>query len=187
MENYQATILSQYANSPKIMQLIENMNGYLDPTADLAAFYQWVWDLDQAQGFGLDIWGKILGLSRNITALGTTSILDDTTYRTMLYVKAAANICATTAPALNQLFTQLFTYFLDQGRAYVVDLGNMHMLYVFEFALSPLDFAILKYTNLIPHPAGVKFDILQYQGEPVFAFDENNYLMSGFDTGYWSA
>lgn len=184
MQNYQATILSQYANSPTILQLIENMNGYLDPSVDLDAFYTWVWDIDTAQGFGLDIWGKMLGLSRNITALGTTYTLDDATYRTMLYVKAASNICATTAPALNQLFTQLFS---SQGKAYTVDLGNMHMLYVFEFSLSGLDLAILKYTDLIPHPAGVKYDILQYNGEPVFAFDENTYLMGGFDTGYWSA
>lgn len=184
MQNYQATILSQYANSPTLMQLIENMNGYLDPSVDLEAFYSWVWDLDTAEGFGLDIWGKILGLSRNITALGTTYTLDDTTYRTMLYVKAAANICATTSPALNKLFSQLF---INQGRAYVVDLGNMHMLYVLEFTLSSLDFAILKYTNLIPHPGGVKFDILQYSGEPVFGFDIETYLISGFDTGYWSA
>jgi len=192
MQNYQATILSQYANSPRILALIDAMNAYLDPSADIEALRTWVWDLDQAQGFGLDLWGRILGLKRTITALSTTYTLDDASYRTMLYVKAAANICATTAPALNQLFTQLFkpqdvNPAPDRGRAYVVDLGNMHMLYVFEFVLSAFDFAIMKYANLIPHPAGVRFDIVQYNGEPIFGFDLDTYLISGFETGHWSA
>jgi beta-lactam-binding protein with PASTA domain len=62
--NFEQTVISQYANSPTLLQLIQNMNGYLDQTANFAAFYNFVWNVDTAQGFGLDIWGKIVNVSR---------------------------------------------------------------------------------------------------------------------------
>ena len=62
MENVSQTILSQYANSPTITQLIQNMDGYIDPSADIDSFYDMIWNIDSAVGKGLDIWGKIVGL-----------------------------------------------------------------------------------------------------------------------------
>lgn len=64
MQNFDQTIISQYANSPTLLQLIENMNVYIDPRANLLEFYNFIWNVDTAQGFGLDIWGKIVGVSR---------------------------------------------------------------------------------------------------------------------------
>lgn len=64
MNNLEQTVISQYANSPVLMQLIANLNGYIDPTADIDNFYSYVFNIDTAQGFGLDSWGKILGVSR---------------------------------------------------------------------------------------------------------------------------
>ena len=64
MNNVNQTIISQYANSPTLVQLIQNLNVTIDPSADLDKFYSFVFDLNQAQGFGLDIWGKILGVKR---------------------------------------------------------------------------------------------------------------------------
>lgn len=62
MLNFQQTIISQYANSPTLTQIIENMNGAIDQRANMKNFYDFVWNLDTAQGFGLDIWGRIVGL-----------------------------------------------------------------------------------------------------------------------------
>ena len=58
------TVLSQYANSPTIMQLLSNMSAYLDPGVNIDAFYQLVWNVATAQGYGLDVWGRIVGVSR---------------------------------------------------------------------------------------------------------------------------
>ena len=49
-----------------LLQLIRNMNAYIDPRADLQAFYDNVWNIETAVGFGLDIWGRIVGVSRDI-------------------------------------------------------------------------------------------------------------------------
>ena len=58
------TVLSQYANSPTIMQLISNLNTYIDPATNIDSFFQLIWNVYTAQGYGLDVWGRIVGVSR---------------------------------------------------------------------------------------------------------------------------
>jgi hypothetical protein len=74
MEDVEQTIISQYANSPTLLQLIQNVNEYLDPAANFAAFYDFVWNVNTAVGFGLDIWGKIVGVSRLLTVPGSNPL-----------------------------------------------------------------------------------------------------------------
>lgn len=64
MNNYRETLLSQYANSPTITALLDGFNTAIDPSVDIDAFYEVVWNVATAQGFGLDIWGKIVNVSR---------------------------------------------------------------------------------------------------------------------------
>ena len=66
MIDVERTIISQYANSATIVQLVQNMNTYLDPRADFDNFFDYVWNVESAQGFGLDIWGRIVGISREL-------------------------------------------------------------------------------------------------------------------------
>ena len=66
MINVEQTIISQYANSATISQLVRNMNTYLDPRADFDTFFDFVWNVDTAQGFGLDIWGRIVNIRREL-------------------------------------------------------------------------------------------------------------------------
>jgi hypothetical protein len=75
MQNLEQTILAQFANSPTIAQLVTNFNQYIDPRADLDSFYSMVWDVDTAQGFGLDYWGKIVGVARQLTIPGGATYL----------------------------------------------------------------------------------------------------------------
>lgn len=55
-------MIIQYANSPRLMALSQNLQGYLNPDADIDAFFNVVFNVDTAVGFGLDIWGRIVGL-----------------------------------------------------------------------------------------------------------------------------
>lgn len=66
MENVEQTIISQYANSATIVQLVQNMNQYIDQTTNFQAFYDYVWNVNTAVGFGLDVWGRIVDVSRNL-------------------------------------------------------------------------------------------------------------------------
>lgn len=194
MINVEQTIISQYGNSATITQLIQGMNVYLDPRADFDAFYNFVWNVDTAQGFGLDIWGRIVNISRELqiadggpyfgfkqanmhpfnqapfrTGVATTStyFLSDDAYRQLILVKALANISATTAPALNQLLQNMFA---GRGRCYVNDLGNMQLRYTFEFLLTPYEFAIMTQSGALPRPAGVQATLVN--NERYFGFSQ---------------
>lgn len=200
MINPFSTVLSQYGNSPTLDQLIDNWNVYIDPTANLDAFYNIVINVLTAQGFGLDIWGQIVGISRTIkipavpvaeTYFGfqeaedyepfgqapfwsaedaINSIdLDDSDYRTLILVKARSNISNCTSRSYNQL---LQTVFKGRGVAYVEDLGNMQMAFVFNFALLPVEQSILNNSGAFVNPAGVQILIRQGDFTLNFGFQE---------------
>lgn len=69
------SLISQYANSPTLVQLLNNMNEYIKPDTDFDQFYSFVWNVETAQGFGLDIWGRIVGVGRQLTIPGAGEYL----------------------------------------------------------------------------------------------------------------
>ncbi|CUJ80799.1 DUF2612 domain-containing protein [Achromobacter sp. 2789STDY5608628] len=200
------TIISQYANSPTLVQLANNMDDYINPDANFDAFYDFVWNVETAQGFGLDIWGKIVDIGRMLTVPGDVSYLGyeeaiswqpfnqapfftgvqatqtyrlaDDAYRKLILVKALANISDCTSPSLNRLLSNLFA---GRGRCYVSDTGNMEFRYVFEFALEPYEIAILTQSGAIPKPAAVLANVLQVDRSTTFGFNEG--LMQPFGSG----
>lgn len=197
MEDVERTIISQYGNSTRLIQLVRNFNEYIDQRTNFDAFYEFVWNVDTAKGKGLDIWGRIVGVRRELqinpslvyfgfdtgvndtTPFGqapfydglpatNTYILEDDAYRVLILAKALSNISSTTAAAMNQLLQNLFP---DRGRCYVNDLGNMTMRYTFEFLLEPFEIAVVTSSGVLPHGAGVL--VLVFQSElPVFGFSE---------------
>jgi hypothetical protein len=201
MENVDKTIISQYSNAATLVQLIHNMDGYIDPSADIDAFYSNIWDIDSAFGKGLDIWGKIVGLETGrilkipsselnlgFNEAGTLSAtpfgsgafysgspvsqnyyLGDDAFRTLILVKALANITDGSIPSYNKLLQSLFA---GRGRCYVNDLGNMQMRYTFEFYLQPFEMAIMTQAGVLPRPTGVFASVAQIPVPNIFGFAE---------------
>jgi len=66
-----ATCVSQYANSPIITTLIQNFSAYLDQTQNTDNFIDFMLDISSAQGYGLDVWGTIVGVTRVLFIPGT--------------------------------------------------------------------------------------------------------------------
>ncbi|MDI9276156.1 DUF2612 domain-containing protein [Pantoea sp. EABMAA-21] len=64
MNNVRDTILTQYAASPNLRSLIESFNTTMDMTEFTDEFLTAIWDVSTATGYGLDVWGKIVGVSR---------------------------------------------------------------------------------------------------------------------------
>jgi beta-lactam-binding protein with PASTA domain len=196
MFDFEATVISQYANSPTIMQLCNNLNQYIDQSANFANFYNFVWNVDTAVGFGLDIWGVIVGVSRLLQIPNTTAyvgfdiktesqpaqdwtpagssaapynnppvggafytghnateayLLPDDAYRQLILAKAFANICTTTAPAINQILQNLY----GTGTAWVLNTGPMGISYNLSFTPTAIQLAILEQSGVIPTPPGV--------------------------------
>lgn len=191
MINVERTIISQYGNSATITQLVKNIDSYIDPRADFDTFYSYVWNVETAQGFGLDIWGRIVGVDRTINVPASTPNpggfpftsgayqMTDAQYRTVILIKALANITNCTAQSLNQLLSNLFA---SRGRCYVRDLGSMTMEYRFEFWLQPFEYVIITGFTVAPRPAGVLASVYQIDVPNTFGFAESLQLQP-FDQG----
>lgn len=168
MKNVEQTIISQYGNSAAISALIYGMNENIQPDTNIDDFYNFVFNVETAQGFGLDIWGRIVNISRAVFTNPVTYLSDDA-FRSLILLKALSNISYASAPSINQL---LQNWLADPGaRAYVIDTGNMTMEYVFEFALTGVQFEIIKNSNIFLRPAGVRATIVQLAG-PYIGFAE---------------
>lgn len=198
MKDWKKTVISQYANSPSLLYLLNSINEWIDPSADINLFYRRIWDLKTADGIGLDIWGRIVGIGRVLSvpiasdAFGfNTDGLDfqpfgqapfyvpgqeyenlslgDEDYRRLIFIKAAANIAACDVKSLNTILKGLFP---DRGRCYVNDYGRMHIRYNFEFELTAVEIAILNIEGIFPRPAGVGFSFSQIPVGIFFGFSE---------------
>lgn len=192
----QQTIISQYGNSPRLLQIIQGFSDSIDPGTDIDEFHSMVWDLSTATGFGLDIWGKIVGVNRLLEVPTTDKYLgfdestdgepfgqeplyngpqtgayelSDDAFRTLILLKALSNISDSTAASYNRM---LATLFAGRGRCYAVESTKMHMQLTFEFYLEPYELAILEQSGALQPPSGVSLQLLQAQLSGTFGFSE---------------
>ena len=183
MKNFSQTFISRFVGDPVLFSLISSFNAAMDPSADIAAFLQYIWNVNTAVGNGLNIWGKIVGVPRTIPSSPPIT-LEDSDYRTLILVKAAANIGNVTVPTLNRLLTQIFS---DSGTVFVQDNLNMTLTYVFNFPLTTAQIAIVESSGVLPRPAGVQINLkFPDQPTPFFGFDSSSPFVAGFDTGVWA-
>lgn len=195
------TLISQYANSPIITAIVENMAQWLQPDVDWANFYALYWNLDTAQGQGLDYWGDILGVGRLLTIPNSeltfgfqdNAVPPDVTpfnegpfnsrgssnSQTYLLNDTAYRtllfakaLSNISAMSAPALNQLLQNLFPGRGQCYVLDGLDMSMQVVFEFSLTAVEFAILTTSGAFPHPGGVKFSIVVIPDTTTFEFFE---------------
>ena len=185
------SIQSQYAASPVIRALIDAMNLRIDPAVDIDLFYEKIFDIYTAEGWGRDNWGRILGAGRLLQVepgdyfgftgsgmepfeqgtfyypgLTNNYYLSDSAYRDLLLFKALANISPSDIATLNKLLGRFFT----NGGVYIVEAAPMEIRFVFEFILSPYEQSLLRLDFIPPHPAGVGYHWLEAPPESTFGF-----------------
>jgi hypothetical protein len=183
-----ATIINQYANSQILTGIITAFSAAMDLTEPFDEFYDNVWNILTAKGWGLDVWGRILGVRRTFQQIPTTRnfgyqeatvanadpfnvspfydgpsltgafSLDDDTYRALLLAKAAFNNTDCSIPSINTIMLSLFP---NRGNCYVTDDGNMTMTYTFKFPITAQELAMLAQSGILPKPTGVKATIVQ--------------------------
>jgi len=205
------TIISQYANAPTLKQIIEDFSEAIDPRRVIDLFYAMVWNIKTAQGWGLDVWGRIVGVQRLLKLPSTVSdyfgfhggsgqpfnqapfydprtdatsyFVSDSVYREMILAKAYANITVTTTPNISAVLRILFG---DRGRCYALSEGKMTMHYVFEFELNDVEKAIISQSNILPRSAGVKVLVMQIISSDTFGFNGSDcqpFNQSPFNAG----
>ena len=181
-----STIISQYANSPILTTMITNFFSYINQTKNLDAFFDKIRNLDTAVGYGLDVWGRIVGINRVLAIpdgdryfgfdeaypdfdpfnqspffkgdpLTSNYPLSDDGFRVLILAKAFSNICDGSIGSINRLLVMLFG---SGGGCYVQDNLDMTFTYVFNFTPTPLQLAILSQSGVMPRPTGVKAIVL---------------------------
>lgn len=183
--DWEKTIISQYAYKPKLVGMVAGFAEAISPQDDLDAFYDKLWNIQTAEGYGLDVWGRIVVIERTLQLVtryfgfdegspdydpfnvspfykgaGTTSSyrLSDDAYRVLILAKALANISYGSIPGLNAVLQLLFP---GRGPCYVADNQDMTLTYKFGFNPTPVELAIIESSNVLPRLAGVKtlFDV----------------------------
>lgn len=193
MKTWRETILSQYANSPRLLALIAAFDARVDPEADIDAFYREVFDPRQARRWGLDVWGRIVDIARTIALehsdvafgfqgsglhpfgqapfysdqAGSSFSLQDEAYRKLIFFKAGINISDGSMRSLNRI---VHTMFADRGRAMAIHVGTMKIRFFFDFYLMPYEAALVRREDVPPKPAGVGFDVYQVKRSETFGF-----------------
>jgi hypothetical protein len=129
--------------------LLESVNEWISPDANFEAFYNLIWNVDTAEGYGLDVWGRIVGISRVLKVArgfyfgfgeprdrgvfneapfydGQQLLFDfeltDDQYRLLIFAKAALNLTNCAIPAINRILLNLFP---GRGNCYVTDGRNL--------------------------------------------------------------
>jgi|ERR1039458_1673645 hypothetical protein len=183
------TIISQYANSPILTQLIENLDDYIDQTTNFNNLFDWIWNVDSAQSYGLDVWGRIVGVNRILTVSGgkyfgfeeQVPTVDDfgpggqgpfyagipLTGNYSLSDQAYRQLIFAKALAnicdgsIPGINQILMNLFGGYGRCYVKDGQDMTMTYTFEFLLNPVQASIVEQSGVLPKPVGVSTSVVQ--------------------------
>lgn len=205
-EEIPTTLQSQYSASPNISALVSSFENIL-PNEDIELFYEKIFDIYTAQGVGLDIWGRILGIGRTISiqdnysyfgfqnqglsgfnqesfyekyTTSTFNMPDDAYRHYLLLTKAFANISSADSMTLNYILSEIF----PEKRAYVLTVGTMQIRYVFEFELSALEVSVFN-LGLLTRGAGVGYEYYQIPLETTFGFDGSE--CNSFENGVFES
>lgn len=200
-------ILAQYANSPRLMAIVDLISSMICPSEDIEMLYRDIVNIETASSFGLDVWGRIVGISRfvatedkhseryNFSESGGSNqypfatqsefnfmSVDDNTFRHMIMMKALSNISPATAYNINSMLLALFR---ERGRAYYVKTGTMTAEIVLEFTPSIPEMYLIRHSGIIPRPAGVEVKLSILKVEGTLGFNEaKDYV--GFNVGMFS-
>ncbi|AYN25785.1 DUF2612 domain-containing protein [Buttiauxella sp. 3AFRM03] len=201
---WQDTVLTQYSASQKLLSIISTFDQAtsLDDFTD--EFITRVWDLTTCETYGLDVWGKIVNISRYIIApIESTSFgfgeADDANpdYPTPFNespffggVQETTNVRLGDDAYRTLILCKAFTnisiatipelnkflkiLFYERGRAYCVNYRDMTMGITFEFELAPYEESIMTNYDVVPIPSGVLININQIVS-PYFGFASDAY------------
>lgn len=181
------TILSQYSNSPRMAVILQSFAQALDTEAFYEQWYANVLNPQTATGWGLDVWGRIVGVSRvlQVAASGYIGFQEASSTGLSESVRnfgtgvwfngqpSTTNYALTddayrrlifakaaaniTDGSITSLNAIVTMLFGDRGRSYVFDGQDMTLTYTFGFSPTPVDLAIIYRSGVLPRPTGVLY------------------------------
>lgn len=203
-------VISQYAASPRILSLLVKKAALLDPGKDLMLWYDGIFNPKTAQGVGLDIWGRIVGIGRMLWMQNTEFFgfafqllenfdqapfwnesesegqfrLTDEAFRFLIFYKAAANIGRGDMASINALLNSLFEAGHGPANSCVLEVAPMEIRAIFRFYLTGYELALLQQYGLLDRPAGVGFSWYQHDPNEMLGFAGQQ--LQNFDNGIFT-
>jgi hypothetical protein len=177
-EELQPYILTQYSCSPTIVQLLSDFRDNIDPQADINLFAEKIMNIDTAEGIGLDILGRIIGMQRVVRYSGKTITLTDALYRRLLMYKAFANISDSTMATMNKMLNMLFGENIIFAKNLVMEARNgneyyntfpMHVRFIAQRNLTEEEKLLFALGATLNLSAGVGWSLVVNQSN-VFGF-----------------
>ena len=189
--DYASTLYSQYSNSPVITSLLDFFSQWIDANESVDGFYDQIWNVETAVGYGLDVWGRIVGLNTGRVlpvypteylgfneAGNLAGISNSWGHATWYSGETLTSNVSLTDDAFRLLILAKAATNIWDGSipglnailralfpgqiAYCTDGLNMTMTYTFGFSLSPVQISIIFNSNVLPRPAGVSVTVVQY-------------------------
>lgn len=190
--SYTTRLVGQYANSPVMLKLANGLGTLFDDSPFIKNWYDVVFNLETATGYGLDVWGAILNRSREFVYNGDRYYLQgaqtiggvtftaeqmENLYRQVLQLTAMRYVGNASISSLNTLIQFIFK---DEGECYCLEYGTMQIRYVFRFYLDKVKQAIIE--TIDPHPSGVGSSYEYLPSQTYFGFVVRN--VSGLNQPY---
>lgn len=175
-------ILWQYDDAERLKALVAGEQAFMDEavTKFWADFDANIFKLSTCNTFGLELWGRLLGVARpTYIEDHVTYEYSDEQYRLVLQARIYLLTFDGSICALNKFFKMLFPEYP------VIITDNYDMTVTIGFVQEPTDDikTILRDSNFLPRPAGVEY-IMDWQTDytTVFGF-EGQVPTEGFDNG----
>ena len=188
LDGYRRLLTSEYKTRPRLtswlLWLLSEGLTYKNTVQEfLDAF-----NLDAAEGVQLDIIGRIVGVDRLLSfhpVSGDSPLMNDSTYRMVIKAKIIQN---TWKGTLDELYEAWAVLFPEVRYFQIQDLQDMTYNVVIMGAFTPLERELIANGYIIPKPEGVRINLLTItdtSGLPLFAYDVDTYLLSGY-TSHWA-
>nr|DAI60696.1 MAG TPA: Protein of unknown function (DUF2612) [Caudoviricetes sp.] len=179
----QEYIISQYSNSPTIKSILNYFSDDISTNEDISSFLKNIMDIDTANGVGLDVLGRIIGIPRTAPFYDGTSVtLNDEDYRDLLKFKALANISDSTMENLCKATIELYKnryqmFVLQKNKEGTLANGDkynttpMQVRFVWRAnSITNVDRVLFYNGMLALLAAGVGWDVLVVSEDPIFGF-----------------
>ena len=162
-KRYSKLLIIQYQNdfNRKFIEIITRL--FIEQVNNIVLKFKVNFNLNTAEGVQLDLIGALVGLPRD---LNRGTIVNDTIYRFLLYLKILKN-----SVAYNNLDFKDFFYYFFTDKLIFVDNHNMSVdFFINDVEPEIIDILVSDKDEFLPAPAGVRIEVIKPLTEKLFCF-----------------
>ena len=173
-------ILWQYEKAENLKGLISRKENWYN--TNLNDFWLKIVDdflnIQMATDWGLNLWGKILNVSRIYNVNGVQTTLSTELYRRLILGKISLTRSNGTVPEINKYLNFIFSNHITAttNAAVVKDNFDMSVYYVLNFEPTDEELALIYSRTFFPTPAGVKDKIYLLDQTTIFGFQNTGFM-----------